>query len=346
MANRKNRLTGPLAPFFIVLLLTGCGRDEHALEFLHQGRTMGTGFHVTVILEEGQTPPQPEVIDRELERINSLMSTYRKDSEINRFNRAPVGASLPVSADFCELLKLSQQVYQLSRGAFNPAVGPLVDLWGFGPADTHDQIPTAKEIARLLGEMDFNALHAGCYQGQIVKTVPLHLDFSAVAKGYAADRVGQLLAERGYRNYLVEVGGELALAGHNASGSAWRIAIEKPALLQGGVQQVISLSDVGVATSGDYRNYFEKDGKRYSHTIDPRTGRPIEHNLASITVVASTAAEADALATALMVLGAEQSLALVEQRNIAAYFLVKQGDKFVAKASGRFAQYLALEGSL
>jgi thiamine biosynthesis lipoprotein len=175
------------------------------------------------------------------------------------------------------------------------------------------------------------------------RNTDIQLDFSAIAKGYAVDAVAELLASNGIENYLVEVGGELRASGQKQNGDLWRIAIEKPSLPQGGIQQVVDLKNVAVATSGDYRNYFEKNGKRYSHTIDPRTGYPVDHKLVSVTVIAATAAKADALATAMMVLGPEQTLLFAEQHSIPVYILVKQSEGFEVQYSQAFHDHLSGE---
>lgn len=307
---------------------------------------MGTGFYIELVPPEGHhvAAELGGVVDAELERINALMSTYLPDSEISRFNRAAVHSPFTVSEDFCYLTRLSRDIHASTEGAFNPAVGPLVELWGFGAAHDEGQIPAAEEISGLVKTLDFAALDIQCTSdgaGEISKHAALALDFSAIAKGYAADRIAALLAGRGYRNYLVEIGGELVVAGVNRTGLPWRIAVEKPALMQGGIQRILAVTGGGVATSGDYRNYFEQDGVRYSHTIDPRSGWPVRHNLASVTVIADSAAKADALATAIMVLGAEQGQAYAERQKLAAYFLVQQDTGFEEKYTSAMEPYLA-----
>ena len=265
------------------------------------------------------------------------MSTYKKDSEISQFNRLPVGQTMAISQEFAEVVKISRQIWQLSNGAFDPTIGPLVDLWGFGPDERHESIPSSKTIELTKAQIGFDSVVLDEYK--LSKTKAVSIDLSAVAKGYAVDRVADLLEMLALPDYLVEIGGEIRVSGFNADGVAWRIAMEQPQLFAE-VDRVINITDIAVATSGDYRNYFEKDGVRYSHTIDPVTGRPIVHNLASVTVLTQSCAEADAWATAFSVLGVEQSLKLAEQLDIAAYMLVRQNEQFVPRTSEAFNLFL------
>ncbi len=301
---------------------------------------MGTSYHITVVTDAGRFPDGVEdAVSELLDQLDQSMSTYKPDSELNRLNRLMVGEELSVSADLWQVLQGAQHIHALTLGAFDPTVGPLVDLWGFGPEDTGDKVPSELEITALLPKVDLGQLLLAS-DNKVSKLAAIDLDLSAIAKGYAAQQVAALLRTRGFKNFLVEVGGELQLAGHNRNGTYWRIAIEAPNLLQGGVEKVIAVTDMGVATSGDYRNYFEREGVRYSHTIDPRTGKPITHNLASVTVLADTAGVADALATAFMVMGAEKTLELAKQRDIPVYLLVKTDDGFHASYSEAFKPYL------
>ncbi len=335
--------TGPLSASFLFLLaclclLSACTHKDIDLSFA--GDTMGTRYHITVVTDAGRFPDGVERSVAELlDRLDHSMSTYKPDSELNRLNRLAVGTTFTASADLWQVLQAAQHIHALTQGAFEPTVGPLVDLWGFGPQETGDEVPSVAAIEALVGKIGLGHLRL-LSDNKLIKEADIALDLSAIAKGYAAQQVAHLLSSYGISNYLVEVGGELQLAGHNRKGLPWRIAIEVPSLLQGGVEQVIALTNFGVATSGDYRNYFERDGVRYSHTIDPHTGRPITHNLASVTVLADGAATADALATAFMVMGAEKTLELAAQRDIPVYLLVKTADGFQASHSTAFVPYL------
>lgn len=329
-----------MASFFVVLLLlAGC--EAPSREILIQGQTMGTTYSVKYV-DNGSVEEALLVkkIAQLLEHLDASMSTYQKASELNALNDAAVGETVAVSAEMWQVLLIAERVFETTDGAFDPTVGPLVDLWGFGPLDSHDVIPSQLEIDALRSNLGFHHLKFLPSRQSVEKTAPIRIDLSAIAKGFAAERVAELLLELEVANFLVEVGGELRGAGVNQGGEPWRVAVEVPALTRGNIQRVIAVMNQGVATSGDYRNYFERDGVRYSHTIDPRTGRPIRHNLASVTVIRKDATEADALATAYMVLGADKALAMANRDNIATLLLVRKGDEFVELSSDAFIDYI------
>ena len=319
----------------VIVALYGCSSKPEVIVI--SGSKMGTTYHITVIAD--QLPPDDleQQIEQLLSKVDNSMSTYKKDSEISQFNRLPVGKTMIVSEEFLEVVKISQEIWQKSKGAFDPTIGPLVDLWGFGPGERHDAIPTPHAIAQTKAKIGFDAVVLD--NNRLSKTKPVALDLSAVAKGYAVDRVANLLEMFALPDYLVEIGGEIRVSGFNADGVAWRIALEQPRLFAE-VDQVIAITDIAVATSGDYRNYFEQDGVRYSHTIDPNTGMPIDHNLASVTVLSASCAVADAWATAFSVLGAEKSLELAGQLDLPAYMLVREAGSFVAVHSAGFDHLL------
>jgi thiamine biosynthesis lipoprotein len=315
----------------VILVLSGCSNKPEVLNI--SGTKMGTSYHITIVAD--QLPPEDleQQIERLLSKVDNSMSTYKKDSEISQFNRLPIGQAMTISQEFAEVVEISQKMWQLSNGAFDPTIGPLVDLWGFGPGERHDSIPSSQTIAMTKAKIGFDSVVLK--EQTLSKTKSVALDLSAVAKGYAVDRVADLLEMLALPDYLVEIGGEIRVSGFNSDGIAWRIAMELPQLFAE-VDRVINITDIAVATSGDYRNYFEKDGVRYSHTIDPKTGMPIDHNLASVTVLSPSCAEADAWATAFSVIGAEQGLALANKLNLAAYMLVRENEEFVSKSSASF----------
>jgi thiamine biosynthesis lipoprotein len=265
------------------------------------------------------------------------MSTYIPDSELMIFNAASVNDWRGISLPLENVLRLSQTISKRSDGAFDITVGPLVNLWGFGPGKHEDQVPDQTAIDDARATMGYQKLELE--QGQARKLADIKLDLSAIAKGYGVDWVADLIARKGVNNYMVEIGGEIRVSGVNAKGHSWRIAIEQPSMLEQSVHKAISISNVGMATSGDYRNYFEKDGKRFSHTINPVTGYPIEHTLASVTVIAKTSAEADAWATAINVLGPEKGMEVANREQLAVYMIVKEADGFSDRASAAFATY-------
>jgi thiamine biosynthesis lipoprotein len=225
------------------------------------------------------------------------------------------------------VVELAQKISMLSNGAFDVTVGPLVELWGFGPRPRDDRRPTDSQVKVLRKKVGYRHLSVRQFPAALRKDIPeLRIDLSAIAKGYAVDQLAQTLLDKGFTDLVVEIGGEMLIKGRNPDGKQWKIAVEKPVPGQRSVDRVFLLTDTGMATSGNYRNFFVEDGQRYGHTIDPATGRPVRHRLASVTVLAPTCAEADALATALMALGDEQALVLCRREKIAAYLLIHQGD--------------------
>ncbi len=337
----KARAALLLSLFCLCLFIVACQSKEQFQTVAFSGATMGTTYNIKIVVDKNQEAPTIEVqarIDQLLEDFNQSLSTYISDSELMQFNAAPVGEWVTVSSRFMGVLTLSNRISQLSRGAFDPTVGPLVNLWGFGPDWHKDKKPSDTEIAALMDEVGYQSIDVDSEGSRVKKTKTIQLDFSAVAKGYGVDEVAELLWREGFHHFMVEIGGELRLHGHNAAGEAWRIGVE--AATKGGKIKPIAVSEVGVATSGDYRNYFEEDGIRYSHTIDPTTGRPITHNLASVTVIAATSGEADALATAFTVLGGDQAMALAEQEGIPIYIIERKGEGFSVRHSTTFTPYL------
>lgn len=318
-------------------LLAACG-DPRFTEYRLAGPTMGTQFTVAIAAGSGiEKEHLRQQIHAALADVDERMSTFRADSEVARFNRSLSTDWMPVSLQLCDAVARSLELSVLTGGAFDITIGALVNLWGFGPADARIAPPADADIDAAKLITGFDKLHADCDRPAIRKDHPdLHIDLSGYAKGLAADNIAILLDESGIANFLVEVGGDLHARGHNADGLEWRVAIEKPDGNGRMVKKIIRLSEGSVATSGDYRNYFESDGRRFSHTIDPATGRPVIHQLASVTVVSHSAAHADALATALMVLGPENGLAFAERHGLAAYFLLREGNEITERASTRF----------
>lgn len=329
--------TGLLAVSFLLL---GCSPGP---SYQHiSGQTMGTTYHITAdIGKDVDKTALQQAIDNKLESINASMSTWRNDSLISQFNQAEIGSKIKVDQDFIEVLNISRIVYQASNGAFNPSVGALVKLWGFGPnqpIERFEKPPSEQEIAKAKQEINFSSIEN---QGlTLIKHKAADLDFSAVAKGYGVDKIAEVLRQFGVQNYMAEIGGEVATLGVNPKQQAWRIGIEAPSNIRGDVQRTVVLNEAYMATSGDYRNYKQIEGKRYSHTIDPRTGYPIDHNLASVTVITDNVALADAWATALTVVGTEQALKLAEQNQLAVYLIWYNEDAFETAYSSKMKAYL------
>lgn len=339
---------GVLAPSLFLWVLSLCACSQNSSQFVAvHGQTMGTFYNVTVVAPKNKLPTSTELkswADAEFERINDSMSTYRPDSELSKINRDTDAQWHDVSIDLLQVLLVSEQVSQMSNGAFDITVAPLVNLWGFGPDKHEDAVPKDAEISALMANIGYKKVVLDPDNQRVQRPVGVTMDLSAVAKGYAADAFANILSSKGYQDFLVEVGGELVLKGVSPRGDNWSIGVETPSygVLNPGPKttQVVELSNHGMATSGDYRNYYEIDGVRYSHTIDPRTGRPITHKLASVSVIAANCALADAWATALNVLGPDKGLEVAQQHKIAAYFIVSTGAEFKTEITPEFSQYL------
>jgi thiamine biosynthesis lipoprotein len=314
--------------FLLLLLpvLAACG-EQRLPQLELAGSALGTTFKVAIV-EPAATLDriglEAEIVAT-LARIDQLASTWRSDSELSAFNQQQSSDWLAVSPEFCAALAASLEISRLTDGAFDITVGPLVNLWGFGPDGTVSEPPTDAAIAAALQLVGHDKLHTDCERGVARKDLgALYVDLSGWAKGRAVDAVSATLDTSGVDNYLVEIGGELRVRGHNSERRKWAVGIEAPSTSQRVPRAIIRVSDTSVATSGDYRNYFRYDGTSYSHTIDPRTGRPVSHDLAAVTVVHPENAFADAMATALLVMGPEAGPTLAEDLGIAAYFLVRR----------------------
>ena len=328
-------------------LLAACtpAPPEHPVTEL-QGSTMGTFYSVKVVDLAASIAPADlqRDIDGILERVNDSMSTYRAGSELSRFNSNPSLDWIPVSAELVKVLAEAQATSELSGGAFDVTVGPLVNLWGFGPAAQPEQLPAEAEIAEVRKRVGFAKLAIRSEPPAVRKSIPdLYVDLSAIAKGYGVDQVADYLHAKGISNYLVEIGGELHAAGHSGRGTPWRIAVERPDPRSRSVHMIVALRGGGMATSGDYRNFYEKAGSWYSHSIDPTTGRPVTHGLASVTVLMPNTLKADALATALMVLGPQAGFELANSQGIAALFVVRTESGYLDLATEAFNAYLKQE---
>jgi len=346
-AKRARCLSTSLLLIWLAVFLSACDAPPAFESVRFSGGTMGTTYNVTVVTPSGTTLPEGlgDSIQGWLDEVNQHMSTYIDDSELSRLNRAPVGEWLPVSPMMLRVLKQARAVSDITGGAFDITIGPLVDAWGFGPVDTHDQVPAEAALEALQQKVGYTRLRLRDSPPALWKEAELQLDLSAIAKGFGADYVAEQLAAAGLPNSLVEIGGDLRVQGHNAAGKPWRIGVEQPSFQREGVQQAVELDNGGVATSGDYRNFFRQNGQMYSHILDPRLGRPVERDLASVTVIADNAAMADALATGLTVMGREAALALAEQQNLPVFLIIKRevvrkGEGFDTAQSSAFASYL------
>jgi thiamine biosynthesis lipoprotein len=275
---------------------------------------MGTTWQVKVV-GRGSVTGLQDKIERRLDEINQSLSTYREDSEINRFSRfRRVGEEFPVSRDFLRVMTAAARVFALSGGAWDGTVRPLVDLWGFGPEPPVREPPAPERIEALLRDVGFDRIEIR--SGALVKRqASVTLDLSSIAKGYGVDAVAEVVRGEGFRDFLVEIGGEVYGAGARPDRQPWRVGINRPQpdAAPGEIYRVAPLRDAAFATSGDYRSFFVRDGVRYSHVLDPRTGRPVTNGVVSVSVLAPDCTLADGLATAVMVMGPEAGLALVER---------------------------------
>lgn len=331
----------------IVLLAAGTGfsllRPEPPPAELHMsGRTMGTTYN----LKYRPTPNIPSLkaiqveVDALLAEINHTMSTYDQESELSRFNRLRTTDWVPASASLHDVLKAALEVGAQSEGAFDITVGPLVNLWGFGPDVHPDRIPLDRDIAAARMRSGLDKITLSENQPAIRKHRPdVFLDLSGIAKGYGVDRVAELMTAHGIEHYMIEIGGEIRVRGLKERDTPWRIAIEKPLSGERSVHTMLALSDIALATSGNYRNFFEIAGRRYSHTIDPTTGWPVDNHLVSVTVLAETSMRADAWATAFQVLGPERGMAIAERFNLPVLFVIERDGQFEERACCAFQRY-------
>ncbi len=338
-----------IAYLFIALLLTGCfpGNDLAKREMLVQGITMGTvAYHIKYVADpktntdvDKQSVNIHQGVEAILKQLNQDMSTWIPDSELSTFNRSTSLKPVEVSEGLRRVIKESIRLGHLSEGKLDVTVGPLVNLWGFGPESRPEKQPTDEEIAQAKARVGIE--HLTLVGNNMSKAIPnLYVDLSTIAKGYAVDLVAEYLEQQGFNDYLVEIGGELRVKGFKHTGELWHVAIEKPISEGRAVQQVIVPRNNAVATSGDYRKYFEEDGQRFSHIIDPGTGKPINHKLVSVTVIHPSSMTADGLSTAMMVMGEEKALAFAEDNQLAAYLIIKTDDGFVEQSTVKFMQYL------
>ncbi len=335
-----NYMKSTLFYLFLLLLVPGC--SETGTWALLQGKTMGTYYNVTFRDSENTIDHDNlhNQIDNLLQDINQAMSTYIGDSELSRLNRNNVDTPVVISEALFEVINTAQYISDITDGAFDITVGPLVNLWGFGP-ETRSAIPDDDEIELTLAGIGYEKLVLDETKSSITKKSELmYIDLSALAKGYAVDRIAKQLELLGIKDYLVDIGGELRANGSNKQGLAWQIGIEKPDPYARNAQTIVSLNNMAMATSGDYRNFFERDGNRYTHTIDPVTGRPVTHELASVTVIHKNCMHADALATALLVMGKDAGMALANQLEIPIYMISRSNNGFTDNHNTFFEKYL------
>ncbi len=333
----------------LIVLTPACSKPQPDLPpTTLDGPTMGTSYTIKIARPPAELDRKSleAEVQAELDKIDSLMSTYRADSELSRLNRCKANEWFPVSPETAAVIEEALAIGRLTDGAFDITVGPLVNLWNFG----HDRdesgesakIPSPDEIERVKSRVDFRQVEVRTSPPAVRKLrEDLAIDLSGIAKGYAVDCLAELLERHGVENYMVEVGGELRVRGTSHEARPWRIAVEAPTVGVRAIQTVVEPGDRAMATSGDYRNFFQEDGRRYSHIIDPRSGRPVAHRLVSATVLDPSCARADALATALMVLGPEKGYELALEEELPVLLIVDDDDGQVEKATPAFRKVVA-----
>ena len=321
------------------VLLAACG-SQSAVELLElHGETMGTTWSVSVVVPPRMLTRERlvELTGEALAGVDSRMSTYRDDSELVRFNRSRSTGWFPVSQPTATVVIEALRISELSSGAFDPTVGPLVELWGFAGRPAGELPPAPDALAAARARVGYRALEARTTPPALRKRRPdLALDLSGIAKGYAVDVVAEQLVGAGAQHFLVEIGGELRAAGRNRSGQPWRVAVEQPSLARGRVQSLVALRNEAIATSGSYRNFAVRGERRFAHIIDPETGAPPSDELVSVSVIAPNAMRADGLATALFALGPARGLALAEREGLGVLFLLAGPDGLSERSTASY----------
>lgn len=326
---------------FVLLfgLLSGCGDGDSMESF--GGPTMGSTWSIKYVRQAG-APHQEEVrgeVEKILAEVDRQMSTYRSDSDIEGFNQLPANRCQKMPASILELVRVGEQLSVQSDGSFDLTVAPLLNLWGFGPQAREEKVPTAQALADARQRVGHG--HLRIDGNQLCKDAAVEVDFNSIAAGYAADTIAAKLEALGIHNFLVEVTGELKASGMKPDDSPWRIALEEPRDDQQVAERIVAIDGYGLSTSGDYRNYFVQGGKRYSHTFDARTGAPVSHTLASVTVIHPSALMADGLSTLLLILGPERGWDYAEKHDVGAFFVIRADTGFVTRTSHAFERLSA-----
>ncbi len=330
LAPHISKLLGLSSVFGILLLgLKACGGPNQSPTdlWIFKGPIMGTHYTISVVMPSEHSAPREELeqsLVLVMQRTNQVMSHYLTDSDLTKLNQASSHQAVRVPSDLASILQTSQDISELSNGAFDVTLAPAIDAWGFGPKGQITVQPSPAELAQLRAQVGYQKYSVA--DDRVTKLADgLSFNLSAIAKGFAVDQVSEFLYEHGLVNHLVEIGGELRASGTSLEGDVWRIGIETPHV-SGGVSQVMSLDNHAMATSGDYRNFVELDGIRYSHTLDSRSLTPALHRLASVTIVHSNATMADGLATAVLALGEERGIEFSRVNKLSFYAMIREPD--------------------
>ena len=323
--------------FSILILFTGCTPSPEHYTFT--GRTMGTGYSITISSSEKPPLDLSSKIEIRLKEISQQMSTWDKDSEISLFNHSHKTDWQKISDDFHYVTKKSLNISRITNGAFDPTVMPIVRLWGFSSYDKTDRIPENDEIKKTVNTIGYQNIQLK--SGYIRKSAAaIELDLSAIAKGFGVDAISELIRNNGYKSFMVEIGGEVKAEGVRHNGEPWRVGIRNPKTDRIEARLKLSLTDKAIATSGDYENYFLYQNKKYSHVINPKTGYPPENRIASVSVIADDCMTADAIATALMVMNVDDGLKLAKENGYAIAYILRNDNKFTDIFSDNFKHYL------
>jgi len=299
----------------ILFLLSSCFENESVEQI--KGESMGTSYSINVL---GDERIEQDIIDRRLVEINDTFSTWQDDSELSKLNRASVDEWIDVSSELYSMLKQSEEIYQQTGGYFDPGIGRLIDLWGFGASGGRTEAPKREEIEEAFENSSIRYLLME--DGRVKKTRDIHINLSAIAKGYAVDEVARLIKMSGIKNFLVEIGGEIVASGSNR-GDDWVVGVERP---DNKAPIPIVLKDASIATSGNYRNYFIWEGKKYMHIFNPATGLPANNDLSSATVIHPQSAMSDAYATAMMAMGSVKAIELANKLKLTALLITIKED--------------------
>jgi len=325
-------LAGLLAPALV-----------HAASVQHlAGRTMGTTWTVSLEAAPERAASLRDGVQARLDEVVAQMSTWEPESALSRYNRATAGSWHRLPAGASQVVAASLELARDSGGAFDPTIGPLVDAWGYGPARRPATGPDMEQVASARSRIGWERLQLAP-DGRLLQPGDIQLDLSAIATGHGVDRVAGYLLSEGITDFLVEVGGELRAHGRRPDGLPWRVAVEQPAADDSrldDVQLVVRLDGMAIATSGDYRRSDLVDGHTVSHILDPRTGQPVTHSLAAVTVLHPQAMQADALATTLLVLGPVEGLEWARERGIAALLVWREGQGFGSAMTDAFAPHV------
>ncbi|MGB0133671.1 FAD:protein FMN transferase [Dokdonella sp.] len=325
-------------------LLAACTTSE-SIHSLH-GESMGSTWTVRFVGRSADLGATREAVEQRLALIDQQMSTWKPDSDLSRFNNASAGSWHTLPPELFEVVDAALDLASASGGAYDPTVGPLVDLWGFGPAGNRREPPASEAVDAMRKQVGWERVQRDAPERRVFQDGSVHIDLSSIAPGYALDMIGDYLESQGIHDYLVEVGGELRARGVKPDGDAWQVAIQRPLendSADGSItpQHVIGLRDASLGSSGDYRNFFEDAGRRYAHRIDPRRGYPLDNGIASVTVMSAMGIDADPLATALSVLGVKAGLEFANRRGLAVLFIVRTDEGFEEVMTPPFAALLA-----